>query len=208
MQYSQIDLPSNNATVLTQALDSLVERHYAIIPNFLLVNMQQALLQELLQKQNDGFFHAAHIGRGQHQARHSQIRGDSICWLEADFALGHVYLTMMEQLRQQLNQDFYLGLRSFEGHYAHYQIGSVYQRHVDRHQDNNARVVSAVCYLNQDWPIEAGGELKLYDNNNQLLLTLPPIGGTLVLFMSADMPHEVLAAHRSRYSIAGWFRQD
>jgi SM-20-related protein len=40
------------------------------------------------------------------------------------------------------------------------------------------------------------------------LLTLPPIGGTLVLFMSADMPHEVLAAHRSRYSIAGWFRQD
>jgi SM-20-related protein len=84
----------------------------------------------------------------------------------------------------------------------------VYQRHVDRHKENNARVVSAVCYLNQDWPIEAGGELKLYDSNNQLLLTLPPIGGTLVLFMSADMPHEVLAAHRSRYSIAGWFRQD
>ena len=101
MQYSQIDLPSNNATVLTQALDSLVERHYAVIPNFLLVNMQQALLQELLQKQNDGFFHAANIGRGQHQARHSQIRGDSICWLEEDFALGKQYLAMMEQLRQR-----------------------------------------------------------------------------------------------------------
>ena len=208
MQCSQIDIPNNSATWLTQALDSLAERHYAVIPNFLLVNMQQALLEELLQRQRDGFFHAAHIGRGQHQARHSQIRGDSICWLEEDFAIGKHYLAMMERLRQQLNQDFYLGLRYFEGHYAHYQIGSVYQRHVDRHKDNNARVVSAVCYLNQDWPIEAGGELKLYDSNNQLLLTLPPIGGTLVLFMSADMPHEVLAAHRSRYSIAGWFRQD
>jgi SM-20-related protein len=118
-------MPSNNATVLTQALDSLVERHYAVIPNFLLVNMQQALLQELLQNKNDGFFHEANIGRGQHQARNSQIRGDSICWLEEDFAIGKQYLAMMEQLRQQLNQDFYLGLRSFEGHYAHYQIGSV-----------------------------------------------------------------------------------
>jgi SM-20-related protein len=208
MQCSQIDIPNHNATALTQALDSLAERHYAVIPNFLLVNMQQALLEELLHKQNDGFFHAANIGRGQHQARHSQIRGDSICWLETDFAIGNLYLTMMEQLRQQLNQLFYLGLRSFEGHYAHYQTGSVYQRHVDRHQDNNARVVSAVCYLNQDWPIDAGGELKLYNTHHELLLSLPPIGGTLVLFMSADMPHEVLAAQRSRYSIAGWFRQD
>lgn len=192
----------------TQALDNLVTEHYAVIPDFLSVKMQHALLDELLQRQKEGFFHAASIGRGQHQARHSHIRGDSICWLEENFAIGSQYLAMMEQLRQQLNQAFYLGLRSYEGHYAHYQTGSVYQRHVDRHQDNNARVISAVCYLNQDWPLEAGGELKLYNNNNQLLLTLPPIGGTLVLFMSADMPHEVLAAHRSRYSIAGWFRQD
>ena len=137
--------------MLTQALDSLAERHYAVIPNFLLVNMQQALLEELLQRQRDGFFHAAHIGRGQHQARHSQIRGDSICWLEEDFAIGKHYLAMMERLRQQLNQDFYLGLRSFEAHYAHYQIGSVYQRHVDRHKDNNARVVSAVGAWRAAW---------------------------------------------------------
>jgi len=206
MQYSQISqsvLPD-----FTQALDNLVTQHYAVIPHFLSVKMQHALLDELLQQQKEGFFHAASIGRGQHQARHSQIRGDNICWLEESFAIGSQYLAMMEQLRQQLNQAFYLGLRSYEGHYAHYQAGSVYQRHVDRHKDNNARVVSAVCYLNQDWPLEAGGELKLYDSNLHLLLSLPPIGSTLVLFMSADMPHEVLAAHRSRYSIAGWFRQD
>jgi SM-20-related protein len=62
--------------------------------------------------------------------------------------------------------------------------------------------------LNPDWPTEAGGELKLWNANNELLVTLPPQGGTLVVFMSADMPHEVLAANRSRYSIAGWFRRD
>lgn len=190
------------------AIDALASAHYAVIPNFLSANMQQALHNELLQRQENGFFHAAGIGRGTKQARHVDIRGDSICWLESDFDAGGLYLQRMDELRQQLNQAFFLGVQSFEGHYAHYQAGSYYQRHVDRHRDNDARVVSTVCYLNQEWPDDAGGELKLWNADNELLVSMPPQGGTLVLFMSADMPHEVLAANRSRYSIAGWFRRD
>jgi len=34
---------------------------------------------------------------------------------------------------------------------------------------------------------------------------LPQLG-TLVVFLSEEFPHEVLAAQRDRYSIAGWFR--
>lgn len=194
------------------AIDALASTHYAVIPSFLSANMQQALHNELLQRQEDGFFQGAGIGRGigrgAKQSRHVDIRGDSICWLEMDFDAGEQYLQRMEELRQQLNQALFLGLQSFEGHYAHYQAGSYYQRHVDRHRDNDARVVSAVCYLNEDWPNDAGGELKLWNADNELLVSMPPQGGTLVLFMSADMPHEVLAATRSRYSIAGWFRRD
>ena len=207
MQTSQFEIewPANH---IDAAIDALANAHYAVIPNFLSANMQQALLMELKEYQETGFFHEAGIGRGHKQARNAQIRGDSICWLEGDFAIGQQYLQRMNVIRQQLNQAFYLGLNSFEGHYAQYQAGSCYQRHVDRHQDYDARVVSAVCYLNQDWPDDAGGELNLFNANNELLLTLPPKGGTLVLFMSADMPHEVLAANRTRYSIAGWFRRD
>ncbi len=170
--------------------------------------MQLALKTELLQQQQAGLFHAAGIGRGVNQAHNSNIRGDSICWLEPSFDIGAIYLERMNELRQLLNRHFFLGLRTFEAHYAHYQQGSHYQRHVDRHQDYDARVISSVCYLNEDWPLDAGGELQLYSANNEFLLTLPPSAGTLVLFMSADMPHEVLAAQRSRYSIAGWFRRD
>jgi SM-20-related protein len=202
---SKIEWPVRN---MDAAIDALASAHYAVIPNFLSANMQQALHNELLQRQEDGFFHGAGIGRGTQQARNVDIRGDSICWLETDFDAGGQYLQRMDELRQQLNQAFFLGLQSFEGHYAHYQAGSYYQRHVDRHRDNDARVVSAVCYLNQDWPDDAGGELKLWNADNELLVSMPPQGGTLVLFMSADMPHEVLAASRSRYSIAGWFRRD
>lgn len=170
--------------------------------------MQQGLLNELQRFEQEGLFHEAGIGRGHKQVRNTTIRGDRICWLEPEFACGGQYLARMNELREQLNQAFYLGLQSYEAHYAHYQAGNVYQRHVDRHRDNDARVVSSVCYLNTDWPVDAGGELKLYSAQEELLLTLPPVSGTLVLFMSADLPHEVLAATRSRYSMAGWFRRD
>ena len=196
------------ATDFSTALDSLAAAHYAVIPHFLSANMQQGLLQELQDYAAQGRFHAAGIGRGAQQTLNTHIRGDRICWLEPEFRFGSCYLRRMDALRQQLNQSFYLGLQSYEAHYAHYQAGNVYQRHVDRHRDNDARVVSSVCYLNADWPSDAGGELQLYSAQNELLLSLPPTSGTLVLFMSADMPHEVRAATQSRYSIAGWFRRD
>ena len=34
-----------------------------------------------------------------------------------------------------------------------------------------------------------------------------PEGGSLVVFLSAELPHEVLPASRERMSIAGWFRR-
>lgn len=208
MQSSQNQQFNQSVFSFNQAFDALATDHYAVIPQFLTLTMREALLAELLQLQAQGLFHQASVGRGVGQTRQAHIRGDSICWLENHFTIGGQYLALMEQLRQQLNTDFYLGLRSYEAHYAHYQAGSVYQRHVDRHRDNNARVVTTVCYLNDDWPTEAGGQLKLYNPNHELLLEQTPTGGSLVLFMSADMPHEVLAANRSRFSIAGWFRQD
>ena len=208
MQSSQNQKFNHSVSNINQAFDALATDHYAVIPQFLTSTMREALLAELLQLQAQGLFHEASVGRGVGQTRQAHIRGDSICWLEDYFTIGGQYLALMEQLRQQLNADFYLGLRSYEAHYAHYQAGSVYQRHVDRHRDNNARVVTTVCYLNDDWPTAAGGQLKLYNPNHELLLEQSPIGGSLVLFMSADMPHEVLAANRSRFSIAGWFRQD
>ncbi|PTQ87726.1 2OG-Fe(II) oxygenase [Agitococcus lubricus] len=190
------------------AIEELATQHYAVLPNFLSDAQQDALRRELVACQQQGLFHAAGIGRGQHHNLNRQIRGDSICWLEDDFNTGRHYLAQMDTLRHTLNASFYLGLQSFEAHYAHYQAGSVYQRHVDRHRDNDARVISSVCYLNADWPADAGGELQLFNAHDELLLRLPPLGGTLVLFMSADMPHEVLASTQSRYSIAGWFRRD
>ena len=152
----------------------------------------------------DNAFSAAAIGRG-HEAR-TEIRGGSICWLEPGMPAGEAFMVWMDGLRSSLNRRLFLGLDSFEAHYAHYPTGTSYGTHVDRHQDSAARVVSAVIYLNSEWPVDGGGELVLYGADEVPRLELAPAGGTLVLFMSEGTPHEAKKATRERWSIAGWFR--
>lgn len=187
-------------------IEGLAQSRYAVINDLLPPDQAGALLAELDALRAAGRFYAAGVGRGQQAGVHQDIRGDAICWLEPEMPAGSRYLAVMDALREQLNQEFFLGLGEFEAHYAHYAPGSFYRRHVDRHRDSDARVVSTVFYLNPDWPEAAGGELNLFDENDQPLLRLPPAFNTLVVFMSDRMPHEVCEASRERRSIAGWFR--
>lgn len=69
-------------------------------------------------------------------------------------------------------------------------------------------MVTTVYYLNDEWGEDDGGELIVYDKNNNFLQKVIPEANTLVVFMSENFPHEVLAAKKRRYSIAGWFRID
>ncbi|MFX4681808.1 2OG-Fe(II) oxygenase, partial [Acinetobacter baumannii] len=152
------------------------------------------------------------------------VRGDRISWLQASWPAAARYLALMEALRQALNQVFFLGLDEYEAHYACYEPGGFYLRHVDRHATatggsvgvsdvRGQRVISTVCYLNAPgWPADAGGELVLYPaadtagGGADAGVRVRPEGGTLVVFRSDTLPHEVLAADRRRLSIAGWMR--
>ncbi len=168
----------------------------------------------------DNAFSIAGVGRGDDVRKESAIRGGSVCWLEAGMGrpAGDAFMVWMDGLRVALNRSLFLGLDAFEAQYAHYPIGAAYGTHVDRHHDrhhdghhdrhhdSDERVVSVVIYLNADWPLDAGGELVIYDAHDVPRLTLAPKGGTLVLFMSGDTPHEAKQSTRERWSIAGWFR--
>lgn len=154
----------------------------------------------------DDAFSAAGVGRGAERHEDGAIRGGSICWLDARMPAADEFLGWMDGLRSSLNRDLYLGLESYEAHYAHAPTGASYGTHVDRHHRSNARVVSTVTYLNAAWPADAGGELVLHGVAAVPRLTLSPDGGTLVIFLSEDAPHEAKQATRERWSIAGWFR--
>lgn len=188
------------------AVEALARQGWALLPDVLPPACREVLRAEAEALQAAGAFAPARVGRAAGLTRETALRGDELCWLEPAHPAGGRYLAWLEDLRQMLNRELFLGIQEFEAQYAHYPVGAFYKTHVDRHRDSNARVISAVFYLNPDWPADAGGEIVMYDAEGRPLFRQAPAGGTLLLFRSADMPHEVLPATRERWSIAGWFR--
>ena len=66
-------------------------------------------------------------------------------------------------------------------------------------------MVSCSLYLNPGWSAGDGGLLRLHLNARPV--DVPPRAGTLVLFRSDTVRHEVLPATRPRFSLTGWFRR-
>lgn len=186
---------------LNQIASPFYQHGYVVVEQAIPADLCWALFQDVQQQQ----LNAAGVGRqGQHQLD-QQVRRDHTAWLNADNPVQQQYLQQMAQLQQDMNQRCFLGLIDFEAHYARYQPGDFYQKHLDAFVGRSNRVLSTVCYLNTT---PAGGELVLYDEQEQVLTKVQPKAGTLVIFESCRFPHEVLPATEARYSIAGWFRHN
>jgi SM-20-related protein len=152
-------------------------------------------------------FDNAGIGRAANYQQNERIRSDEICWITGDSLAGRHWLKWAAALQTHLNRRLFLGLFSFESHFAHYLPGAFYRRHLDAFKGEANRILSLVVYLNPDWESDQGGELVLYCRADDAQGTrILPSWATVVVFLSEDFPHEVLPAVRDRYSIAGWFR--
>ena len=195
----QPDLPAEIAAQLRQ-------RDYLVIPDAITPDTAAALRAELLQFREQGRLQPAAVGHGNDRQLATQTRSDLTCWLTGETLVQQGWLAAMEDLRQALNQQLMLGLVEYECHYACYPPGSFYRRHLDAFRGNNARQVSTVLYLNPDWSAADGGQLYLY-RDQEPLETVTPLAGTLVVFLTEYVPHEVLEARRERLSIAGWLRR-
>jgi SM-20-related protein len=135
------------------------------------------------------------------------VRRDEISWITGESEAGQIWLNWTAKLQTFLNRRLFLGLFSFESHFAHYPPGAFYKRHYDAFHGQANRILSIVVYLNPHWPLAAGGELVLYrDDRDVEGIKVTPALGTIVTFLSEEFPHEVLPATQDRYSIAGWFR--
>lgn len=193
--------------LLLRIVDDLAARGWSQQNIFLPERLTHDLAAECRKRAAEGELAPAGVGRGQGQEVREGIRGDHIQWLEPGQAVScDEYLQLMDSLRQALNRGLYLGLEEFESHFALYPPGAFYLKHVDRFRDDDARTVSAVLYLNNAWLPEQGGQLRLY-LDDEVTYEVQPTGGCLVVFLSADMPHEVLPATRERLSLTGWFRR-
>jgi SM-20-related protein len=185
--------------------DALVDKGYVILSDIIPQDISLALLGKMRAAQIWEFEQAA-IGRGIEQQINTDIRADKISWLEEEDAIDRGYLALMEQLREGLNLRLFMGLFDYESHYAVYETGAFYRKHVDALKGSQNRILSTVFFLNPHWQPDHGGELVIYDEDDSQLDTVPPRMGTMAIFLSERFPHEVRETFATRISIAGWFR--
>jgi SM-20-related protein len=219
-----------NSTVNTAIIiDNLATQGYAIVEDFLPTYVIAQLADEAKARDAHGALQPAKTGLAG-QLANAEIRGDSIAWLseQDDFMPIKLYFSQMHALKNAFNEALFLNLASLETHFAIYQIGAKYGKHLDQFNAGRGlqvRQISSILYLNQHWQAADGGELRMYlhednlssenlpDNNLpddtlpiEKYLDIAPIGGRLVLFKSSEFWHEVMPTTRERISLTGWFR--
>jgi SM-20-related protein len=187
----------------------IADRGWAVEPLFLGQSEVELWSLEAQASFRDGEFRRAGIGRGEGQRMQTEVREDYVRWLDPPGASPSErrYFELMERLRQSLNSELTLGLFEFETHLALYPPGTRYRCHLDRFEDDDARIVSVSLYLNPEWSPDDEGFLRLYLEGPESppFEDVLPVGGTLVCFLSAEFHHEVLPSRRERLAATGWF---
>ena len=197
--------------LLDHISSEIYQNSYVIVDNFINEDFRKALLEEQIHLVNQGKFRHAAVGKGGQKQVRTEIRSDEVLWMDADelSPLQAAYWDKIEEIRQALNRRCFLGLKSFEGHFARYPIGSFYKRHLDQFQAVPHRVVTVILYLNDSWTSEDEGALRMYfplEDGTERIEDVYPLGGRLVVFLSGEIPHEVLPTKKERISITGWLR--
>ena len=183
---------------LEQVLDDLNEYGFAIINDAYSIEYTQSLVQECSTHLAE--FRAAGVKSGVI----SHIRSDHILWIDDQLPIAQHHLHALQQLSENLNQAFYLGIKEVEAHFACYNAGEFYALHRDNPQQKNDRVISTVFYLHEHWQADWGGQLHLQDKQNDWHI-IEPQPNRLVIFQS-DLLHEVLLSKQQRLSITAWLR--
>jgi SM-20-related protein len=184
-------------------IDSLADRDFICIDNFLPENVLSSVKRMLKEQLAQDEFTQAGIGSVFNNVLESSIRSDQTYWLDRnrDIQLSE-YFEVVEELISKLNRYCYLSLSGFEFHLAHYPQGSFYKRHLDSFSDRSNRMISMIIYMNENWQKGDGGELVIYKGEEEIKIA--PLQNRCVLFKSQELEHEVLLAHKDRFSVTGW----
>ncbi|MBY6064042.1 proline hydroxylase [Pseudidiomarina sediminum] len=186
-------------------IEHFISHGYVIVPNFL--ERQHCLdLYHYAVDLPPPAWQQAGIGRAENYTTNTAVRQDRIRWLNSDAPYENAYLQLMDQLRTLINRELFMGLFDYECHLAHYPPGAFYRKHLDAFKGRSNRILTTVFYLNPEWQEHDGGQLVIYGDRGQVLETVLPEAGKLVLFLSDVFVHEVLTGLRDRYSITGWYR--
>ena len=188
-------------------IDSYLDKQVGFDAGFLSPALSAGLREHVRQLRDDDHMTLAGIGNMEVKDPHQQMRGDRIYWLDKshDNKFEQQFLLQVDEFIDYLNSTCYAGINASEFHFAVYEEGAGYKRHLDQFKNDGNRKFSLINYLNEDWQETDGGQLLVYpDSGMQEIL---PQSQTAVFFNSAEMEHEVSAARRQRMSITGWLKK-
>ena len=186
---------------------SYIENKVGIANHFLSDGLCQHLKANLESLNANNLLLKAGVGNDTKLQQNSQIRSDTIYWLDKKHnnIYENEFFEKIEAFILYLNQSCYAGITDYEFHYSLYEAGDFYKKHLDQFQDNSSRQYSMISYLNADWEMQDGGELQIYQTNNNQ--TISPTQGKTVFFKSNELEHEVLVTNERRMSVTGWLKR-
>ncbi len=189
-------------------VNSFIENKVGLSDRFLNDALADLLRKNLLSLNTDKQLLAAGIGNQDKLTTDRSNRGDKIYWLDRSHeneSENH-FFDLMDEFVSYLNSSCYTGITGYEFHYALYEKGTFYKRHLDQFKDDTGRAFTMIMYLNLDWKKEDGGSLSIFHENSEQ--TINPLNGSCVFFKSSDLEHEVLTCNQPRLSITGWLKTD
>lgn len=190
--------------MVEQIIQDVERNGFSLIPN--LVKAADLEVINAYFENHKPEFVPARVGAIDNKQRVEAVRGDFTFWLDPlnppdEFKS---LLQFLNNLKMKMNENFFLGLKEFECHLAYYPAGTFYKKHSDRFESSGSRSLSFVFYLNRSWDETNGGELILYNKNDEILETIKPMPGSFICFLSEEFPHEVKSAKIERRSLTGW----
>lgn len=191
--------------IYEELIENLLEKGFGSVDNWFTQVEIQNLREELLNRYNNDDFKVAGIGNQLEFQLAKSIRNDEILWLYRDrtVEVEKCFFQKLDGFKDYLNRTCFAGINETEFHYAVYNPGSFYKRHVDRFQNDDRRRFSMVLYLTDNWQDGDGGELMIYKPDTEV--KIQPKAGTVVFFDSA-LEHEVLVSRTERLSLTGWMK--
>jgi len=188
--------------VISSFLQDRVGLYHNFLSQELSNNLKGNLLELLLANQ----LKVAGIGNNSKLLTNKSIRSDVIYWLDRKHNDIHEnsFFDLIDAFIKYLNTTCFTGITGYEFHYAYYDKGSSYKRHLDQFKDDQKRAFSVIFYLNENWCLEDGGQLCIYHQNTTQIID--PMNGKCVFFKSSELEHEVLLNHTPRMSITGWLK--
>ena len=174
--------------------------------DFLSKSLAAHLKDNLIALHSDKQLQSAGIGNDAVQVHDKLMRSDKIYWLDSKHENQHEndFFELMDRFVSYLNSTCYTGITGYEFHYALYEKGSFYKKHLDQFRNNKSRAYSMILYLNSDWQENDGGELCVHHQDH--VQRISPTNGKCVFFKSSELEHEVLETRQPRMSITGWLK--